>query len=226
MNKIIKQNERGALIIISGPSGSGKGTIVEELVKRNKNIWLSISCTSRPIRHNETPNKSYFFLTEEEFLTKLDKGEFLEHNLYNGNYYGTPKVNIEEKLQAGIDVILEIDVNGARQVKEKLPETICVFILPPSLEELKKRLIGRGTETRETLLGRFKAAYQEINEITTYNYVVINDTLEEAVKKVESIISSEKSRVDRIEEVYLANTEEKLHELLMEQEFVREDIKL
>ena len=226
MTKIIKQNERGALIIISGPSGSGKGTIVEELVKRNKNIWLSISCTSRPIRQNEIPNKSYYFITKEEFLNKLDKGEFLEHNEYNGNYYGTPKLNIEDKLQQGTDVILEIDVNGAKQIKEKLPETICVFILPPSLEELKKRLVGRGSETKESMLARFKIAYQELNEITTYNYVVINESIEDAVKKVESIISSEKCRVNRIEEVYLANTEEKLHELLMEQEFVSEDIKL
>ncbi len=226
MTKIIKQNERGALIIISGPSGSGKGTIVEELVKRNKNIWLSISCTSRPMRNYEIADKSYYFVTKEEFLSRLDKGEFLEHNLYNGNYYGTPKLNIEDKLQQGTDVILEIDVNGARQIKEKLPETICVFILPPSLEELKKRLVGRGSETKETMLARFKIAYQELNEITTYNYVVINESLEDAVKKVESIISSEKCRVNRIEEVYLANTEEKLHELLMEQEFVSEDIKL
>ena len=226
MTKIIKQNERGALIIISGPSGSGKGTIVEELVKRNKNVWLSISCTSRAIRQNEIPNKSYYFITKEEFLSKLDKGEFLEHNEYNGNYYGTPKEHIEERLQQGTDVILEIDVNGARQIKEKLPETICVFILPPSLEELKKRLVGRGSETKESMLARFKIAYQELNEITTYNYVVINENVEDAVKKVESIISSEKCRVNRIEEVYLANTEEKLHELLMEQEFVSEDIKL
>ena len=226
MSKLIKQNERGALIIISGPSGSGKGTIVEELVKRNKNIWLSISCTSRPIRPNEIPDKSYFFITKEQFLNKLDKSEFLEYNEYNGNYYGTPKVNIEEKLQNGIDVILEIDVNGARQVKEKLPETICIFVLPPSLEELKKRLIGRGSETKQSMLNRFKIAYQEINQITDYNYVVTNDNLEDAINKVQSIITSEKCRVDRIEEVYLANAEEKIHELLMDQEFENEDIKL
>ncbi len=226
MSKIIKQRERGSLIVVSGPSGCGKGTVIQEFLKGHKDAWLSISCTSREPRLGDVPNESYYFITREEFEEKIEKGEFLEYAEYNKNYYGTPKEHIEERLAKGIDVILEIEVQGALKVKELVPEAICIFIMPPSMKELKKRLVGRGTESKEKVLGRFKTAYQEINNVTRYNYVVTNDDVENAVAKMSAILLSEKCRVDRIEEVYLNNEEEEIHELLMDEEFINEDIKI
>lgn len=226
MSKIIKQKERGSLIVVSGPSGCGKGTVIQEFLKNNKDAWLSISCTSRDPRPGDVPNESYYFMTREEFEKKIENNEFLEYAEYNGNYYGTPKEHIEERLAKGIDVILEIEVQGALKVKELVPEAICIFIMPPSMKELKKRLVGRGTESKEKVLGRFKTAYQEINNVTRYNYVVTNDDVDSAVAKMSAILLSEKCRVDRIEEVYLNNEEEEIHELLMDEEFINEDIKI
>lgn len=226
MSKIIKQKERGSLIVVSGPSGCGKGTVIQEFLKNHKDAWLSISCTSRDPRPGDVPNESYFFISREEFEEKIKNDEFLEYAEYNNNYYGTPKEHIEERLAKGIDVILEIEVQGALKVKELVPEAICIFIMPPSMKELKKRLVGRGTESKEKVLGRFKTAYQEINNVTRYNYVVTNDDVENAVAKMSAILLSEKCRVDRIEEVYLNNEEEEIHELLMDETFINEDIKI
>ena len=226
MNDIVKRNERGALIIISGPSGCGKGTLISEYLKRHDNAWLSISCTSRAVRPGDVENETYYFISEEEFKEKIDNDEFLEYNYYNGNYYGTPKEHIEEHLKNGKDVILEIDVNGAMNVKKLLPESVCIFILPPTMKELKRRLIGRKSESKEKILDRFRTAYKEINRLTDYNYVVTNDDLEDAVNKIGAIALALKCDIDRIEEVYLNNEEEEIHELLMEQEFINEDIKI
>lgn len=223
---MIKSNKRGSLIVLSGPSGSGKGTILSSLVKENKNIWVSISCTSRSIRGSEQDGIDYYFLTREEFEKKIEDNGFLEYAEYNGNYYGTPKDEIENKLENGIDVILEIEVQGALKIKKLVKEAIFIFILPPSMEELKSRLEKRGTETEEKILKRFKTAYQEINELNKYNYVVVNDEIGKAVDKINAILKAEKCRVDRIEEVYLNNKEEMLHESLMDKEFINEDIKL
>ncbi len=226
MSKILKQKERGSLIVISGPSGCGKGTIIKDFLSKHDNVWLSISCTSRDMRPGDIADETYFFISREEFEEKIKNDEFLEYAVYNGNYYGTPKEHIEEKLTKGIDVILEIEVQGALKVKEIVPEAICIFIMPPSMKELRKRLVGRGTEDKEKVLNRFKTAYKEINEVTRYNYVVTNDSIEDASKKIAAIIMSEKCRVDRIEEVYLNNEEEEIHELLMDKDFVNEDIKI
>ena len=228
MNKIIKQVERGSLIIISGPSGSGKGTIIKEYLKTNRDhSWLSVSCTSRPIRPGDEEGVNYYFVTKKEFERLIKKGEFLEYAEYNGNYYGTPKEYIESRLSSGIDVLLEIEVQGALKVKELVPEAIFIFIMPPSMKELRERLVGRGTEDIDTILGRFKRAYKEINEVTKYNYVITNDKIEEAVLKIQSIIISEKCRVDRIEEVYLGNEEEEIHELLRDDKhFINKDIEI
>ena len=225
-SNIYKKNNKGSLIVISGPSGAGKDSVVNEYLKNNKNAWLSISCTTRDMRPGDVADESYYFLTKEEFLDRIDKGDFLEYAEYNGNYYGTPKSSIEEKLKKGIDVILVIEVQGALKVKTAVPEAICIFIMPPSMKELRKRLVGRGTESKEKVLNRFKTAYQEINEVTSYNYVVTNDKIKNAVKKVEAILLSERCRVDRIEALYLDNSEEEIHELLMDETFVNEDIEI
>lgn len=226
MSNIVKRNERGSLIIISGPSGCGKGTLISKYLERHDNVWLSISCTSRPMRPGDVENQTYYFLTEDEFKLKIENEELLEYNYYNGNYYGTPKEHIEEKLQTGFDVILEIDVNGAMNVKKIIPEAICIFILPPTMKELRQRLVGRGTESKDKILDRFRTAYKEINRLTDYNYVVTNDVIEDALNKIGAIMLAAKCDIDRIEEIYLNNEEEEIHELLMEQEFINEDIKL
>lgn len=223
---IIKTKEKGNLIVISGPSGSGKGTIINEVLKRNKNCWLSVSMTSRKIRPGDVENVSYYFVTEEEFEENIKKDNFLEYAKYNNNYYGTPKSEIAKKLDNGIDVILEIEIQGALQIKEKVKEALFIFIMPPSMEELKNRLISRNTDSMDKIIERFKIAYKEINEVTKYNYVVVNDDLNEAVDKVNSIILAEKCRVDRIEELYLNSDEEKIHELLVDKNLKNEGISL
>ena len=213
MNKL---KTRGQLVVISGPSGAGKGTVVKEVLRTNPFTWVSVSCTSRQPRTGEEEGKSYYFLTREEFEKKIEKNELLEYAEYAGNYYGTPKDVIEKKLKEGIDVILEIEIQGALKIKEQLEDTIFIFILPPSMRELKKRLDGRNTETKEAIFKRFQRAYQEINTVNKYNYVVINDEVEEAAKKVNAILLAERSRVDRIEETFLNSLEEEVHEILVE----------
>ena len=226
MGDILKEQTKGSLVVISGPSGAGKDTVVEKYIKKYKSAWLSVSCTSRDMRPGDKEGESYYFISREEFEKKIKAGDFLEYALYNDNYYGTPKEHIEEHLNNGEDVILVIEVQGALKVKELIPEAICIFIMPPSMKELRKRLVGRKTESKDKILKRFKTAYQEINEVANYNYVVTNDIVDNAVEKVRAILLSEKCRVDRIEAVYLDNAEEEIHELLMEEEFVNEDIKL
>lgn len=223
---MIKQKEKGVLIVISAPSGCGKGSVIEGLLKNDsKTRWLSVSTTSRAPRSNDIPGKTYNFVTREEFEKKIEEGYFLEYTNYAGNYYGTPKEFIGDKLNSGIDVILEIEIEGANNIKKLIPEALFIFIMPPSLKEMVRRLKKRGTETKEKILERFHTAYKEINEVTKYNYVVVNDKLDEAIEKVEAIIKAEKCRVDRIEEVYLNNEEEEIHELLMDdKDFVNEDV--
>ena len=216
---MIKTQKRGNLIIVSGTTSAGKGTVIKELLKTNKNLYLAISYTSRPKRPNEVNGKDYYFVTKEQFEDKIFRNEFLEYNqVHYGCYYGTPKKEIEEKLNSGLDVILEIEVEGARQVKEMFPETILIFIVAPSMEIVKERIKARGAENADQIIKRFKRAYQELNEINKYNYVVVNDELAEAVQKVEAILISEKCRVDRIEEIDMENEEEMIHEILMDED--------
>ncbi len=202
--RMLKQKDSGQLIVISAPSGAGKGTVISKLLERdNKNRWLSVSATSRLPRVGEKEGINYYYLTEDDFKKKIEAG---------------PKEYIREKLERGIDVILEIEIEGAANIKKLVPEAIFIFIMPPSLKTLVKRLKKRGTESNDKIIKRFHEAYKEINEVTKYNYVVVNDEIEETVDKVEAILKAEKCRVDRIEEVYLDTKEEEIHELLMEDE--------
>lgn len=223
---MIKTKKQGLLIIISAPSGAGKGSVINELLKMDNNLWLSISATSRPMRTNDEEGKTYYFYTKEEFENKIKEDYFLEYASYAGNYYGTPKKYIKEKIDSGKDVILEIEIQGAMQVKKLIPEALCIFIMPPSLKELKKRLIGRNTDTKDKILERFKIAYQEMNEVTKYNYVVVNNEMDVAADKILSIIKAEKCRVDRIEEVFLNNEEEYMHEMLIDKNLSNDMLKI
>lgn len=214
---MIKNRIKGDLIIISGPSGCGKDTICCEIFKIRDNIVKSISITTRNKRQNEIDGKDYYFVTKDEFLEKIKNKELLEHAIVHGkDYYGTPKSKIIETLNSGKDIVLIIDIQGALQIKDKYPEAIFIFILPPSMKELKNRLLNRGSETKESMLRRFKSMYKEINEINKYNYVVVNDDLKESVKKVNAIIESQKCRVDRIEELDINSIEEAIHEELID----------
>lgn len=217
---MIKEKKNGQVIVISSPSGGGKGSIIDGLLKNDSTTrWLSVSTTTRPQRANDVPGVTYNFVTKEEFEEKIKNGYFIEYTTYADNYYGTPKELIKEKLDKGIDVILEIEIEGAANIKKIIPEAIFIFIMPPSLKTLIKRLKNRNTDSKEKIIERFHTAYKEINDVTKYNYVVVNDKLEDAIEKVEAIIKAEKCRVDRIEEVYLDTKEEEIHELLMEDEY-------
>lgn len=218
---MIKTKKTGELIIVSGTTCAGKDTVVKKLLEKNNNITKSTSYTSRPIRPGEIDGVNYYFVTPEEFEKKIENDDFLEYaQVQYGSYYGTPKKEVMNILESGKDVILVIDVQGAQIIKEKFPETLLIFILAPSMKEIKKRLISRGTETKDQIIERFKTAYNEINEVNKYNYVVVNDDLEECIEKVNSIIISNKYRVDRIEELSVENQEEFMHELLMEKDFI------
>ncbi len=214
---MIKNKNQGLLIVVSGPSGSGKSTLDQMLIDRRKNIVMSISDTTRKIRGEEVNGVDYNFISNEEFQNNIKNNKYLEYaNVYADTYYGTPEDFVNQKLNAGIDVILEIDIEGARKVNEKRKDAIFIFIMPPSMQILKNRLVARKTETKEQVIERFKTAYKEINEVSKYNYVVVNDDLEEAYNKMNAIITCEKCRVDRIEELDVGNKEEIIHEILMD----------
>ena len=214
---MIKTKSKGDLIIISGTTCAGKGTVIKKLLSRHNDIVLSTSYTSRDKRVSEIDGVDYYFVSKEEFEEKIKNGDFLEYaQVQYGAYYGTPKREVIELLNKGKDVILEIEGQGAKQIKELYPETILIFIMAPSMREVKRRIEARGDENIEQIIARFKVAYNEINQINNYNYVVVNDDLDEAVRKVEAILVSEKLRVDRIETVDVENEEEIIHELLID----------
>ena len=190
-------NRKGLLLVVSGPSGAGKGTICKALLNKNDQIKLSVSATTRKPRNGEVHGVNYFFIEKEEFTKMIENGGFLEYAQIYDNFYGTPKAAIIECLEKGQDVILEIEMQGARQIKEVYPEGVFIFVLPPSLEELKSRIVGRGTETQEEIEKRFSCAFEEINQIVNYDYFIVNEDIEKSVSDVEAIICAEKNKVTR-----------------------------
>lgn len=184
--------KKGKFIVLSGPSGVGKGTICNTLIKE-LNAWYSVSMTTRAPREGEQDGIHYYFVTKEEFEERLKNNELLEYNTYNNNYYGTPKDKVLNKLNEGIDVFSEIDVNGAKSIKEMFPESLLIYIAPPSMEELRKRLTERGTETADKINARLAIAIEEAKQQHIYDYVVINDNLETAINEVRTIISNHRN---------------------------------
>jgi len=184
---------RGKLLVLSGPSGVGKGTVVGKLMEKRNDICFSVSATTRAPRPGETDGVSYFFVTKEVFEKMIEQGELLEYAQFVNNYYGTPRAYVEQKLEEGMNVILDIEVQGARNVVNAFPDAVSVYMIPPTYEELEHRLRGRGTETEEQIQGRLKTAIEEARAADFYRYIIVNDNLNEAVAELDSIITAEKS---------------------------------
>ena len=200
-------NEKGILLIVSGPSGSGKGTVIGELRKMRENLGFSVSATTRAPRAGEEDGVNYYFLSRDDFEDMLAQGEILEHNVYNGNYYGTLRSEVERVLSVGHDLILEIDINGQRQIKKLFPDCVSVMILPPSMEELSRRLHSRATESEEVIAARLSVAAEEIAQADKYDYILINETgkIEECAARMNAILDTEQYRYCRMAETVKKN---------------------
>ncbi|MBQ1190362.1 MAG: guanylate kinase [Lachnospiraceae bacterium] len=183
--------QQGILAVVSGFSGAGKGTLMKALLEKYDNYALSISATTRRPREGEVHGREYFFMSVDEFEALIANDQLIEHAKYVSNYYGTPRSYVEEKMAEGKDVILEIEIQGALKVKEKFPETLLIFVVPPSAEELKKRLIGRGTETMEVIEQRMNRATEEAEAMDAYDYILVNDDLNKAVESLHNLIQSQ-----------------------------------
>lgn len=192
--------EKGKLIVISGPSGAGKSTVVFKAIEGREDVCFSTSVTTRKPRPGEVDGREYFFVDPDRFKEMVENDELLEHAEYVANSYGTPRAYVEEKLEAGLNVLLDIEVQGARQVHEKMPDAVKIFIIPPSLETLEKRLKGRGTDTERAIEARLIRARQEYQEADFYDYLIINDDADKAAKELSAIILAEHCRFnDRLE---------------------------
>lgn len=202
-------SERGLLIVLSGPSGVGKGTVRKAIFESDDNDFqYSVSMTTRNKREGEIEGVDYYFRTREEFEALIEAGEMLEYAEYVGNYYGTPLSYVQKTLDQGKDVFLEIEVQGAKQVKEKVPDGVFIFLTPPDLAELRSRITGRGTDSAEVIDGRMRVAREEIEMMALYDYAVVNDEVSKAVQRIREIISSEHFRVDRVIGKYIKMLEE------------------
>ena len=183
---------KGKLFVVSAPSGCGKGTILFEVLNNNKNLFYSVSATTRAPREGEIDGVNYYFLSKDEFKREINNGGMLEYAQYCDNFYGTPKKKVVEKLEQGIDVILEIETNGAMQVKGVMPEAVLIFILPPSVLELRRRLNKRGTEEESVIEKRVKEAKDEIRRAFNYDYIIMNDELDKAIEDFEAVLKASK----------------------------------
>lgn len=186
--------DKGLLLVISGFSGAGKGTVVKRLLEQHSDYALSISATTRSPREGEQNGREYFFKTKEEFEKMIEASELIEYAKYVDNYYGTPKAYVEEQLKEGKNVILEIEIQGALNIKRMFPEAVLLFIMPPSAKELERRLVGRGTEDEATIKARLARAGEEAQGVENYNYIVINDDVDACVETIDSIVKSEKKK--------------------------------
>lgn len=205
----MKINRRGLLIVLSGPSGVGKGTVRKALFERaDHNLVYSISMTTRSPRVGETNGVEYHFVSKEDFLNQIEKGNLLEYAEFCDNYYGTPLDKVNEQLESGQEVVLEIEVQGAMQVKEKMPDGVYIFIAPPSMKALEERLIHRGTEDQTIIQKRLQKARNEIKVASEYGYIVVNDTVENAADRIMAIIRAEHARTDRVLDEYKKLMEE------------------
>jgi len=203
-------HEKGILIVLSGFSGAGKGTVVKKLLATHDNYALSVSMTTRQPREGEQNGVEYFFTDKEQFEKTIAEGGLIEYANYCGNYYGTPKVYVEEQLKAGKDVILEIEIQGALKIKEQFPESLLLFVTPPSAKELERRLVGRGTETAEVICKRMSRAGEESEGIEAYDYIVINDDLDTCVEEVHQLVNAARKAPVRREE-FIKEIREELH---------------
>lgn len=188
---------KGTLVVVSGFSGAGKGTVLSQVFQRRPDLYFSVSFTTRAPRTGEREGVDYHFITRQAFEERIQRGEFLEYAEYVGNYYGTSLKVIQEKLDQGIDVILEIEIQGAAKVREKMPEAVSLFLVPPSFEELSRRLHSRGTDSEETIQQRLATARREVKEIVNYDYIVVNDTVDQAVGEILAILIAEGCRKER-----------------------------
>jgi guanylate kinase len=191
------KKDKGLLIVLSGPSGVGKGTVCSALRKRDTDIVYSVSATTRSPRAGEKEGINYFFKSKDEFKKMIEEDQLLEWAEYVGNYYGTPRSYVEEQIEVGNDVILEIEVQGALKVKEKFPHGVFIFLSPPSMEELRHRIITRGTETDDSVKNRMSVAKEEIDMMEYYDYVVVNDQVESACDRIQAVITAEHCKKER-----------------------------
>lgn len=197
MKDIIHKPSKGLLIVLSGPSGVGKNTVLNQVISQVPGLSYSISATTRKPRPGEVDGVHYFFCNQEHFTDLINQGQLLEWAEFCGNRYGTPREFVEKRLGLGYDVILDVDIQGAAQIAERMPAAVKIFLLPPSLEALRERIVARGAETEQEIEGRLCAARQEIKRIVDYDYVVCNDNLDQAVRQISAIITAEKARVFR-----------------------------
>lgn len=208
----MKNQNKGILIVVSGFSGAGKGTLMKKLLENYDNYALSVSATTRAPRQGETHGKEYFFKTVEEFEKMIAQDELIEYAKYVDNYYGTPESYVTDQLEAGRDVILEIEIQGALKVKEKYPDTLLLFVTPPSAEELKARLVGRGTESMEVIEARMRRAIEEAQYMDSYDYLIVNDDLDICMEEMHQVIQAEHKKVNHCQKM-IADIRKELQEL-------------